>query len=261
MATEFAPRSVLDDLERRSDPVRLFEQAVGAPDVWQRDVLRSDARRVLLNCSRQVGKSTTVATLAVHCALYEPGATILIQTPGLRQSQLAFRACLRVYRALGRPLPADAESAQRLELSNGASITALPGTAATTRGFSAVHTLFFDEASRVSDETYFSMRPVLATSGGRIIAASTPFGTRGWWYEAWRSVEPWQRVEVPASACRRISPEFLAEEARSLGAWWYQREYCCSFQEDQTQAFRHEDVEAAFAEEVTPWRLRTSISA
>jgi len=66
---------------------------------------------------------------------------------------------------------------------------------------------------------------------------------------------------VPASACPRISPEFLAEEARSLGAWWYRQEYCCSFQEDQTQAFRHEDVEAAFSEEVTPWRLRTSISA
>ena len=33
--------------------------------------------------------------------------------------------------------------------------------------------------------------------GGRLVALSTPFGTRGWWYQAWRSEEAWQRYEVP----------------------------------------------------------------
>jgi hypothetical protein len=56
-----------------------------------------------------------------------------------------------------------------------------------------------------------TIRPPLR-GGGRLIALSTPFGTRGWFYDAWRSDEPWAGVEVPASACPRISPVFPTEE-------------------------------------------------
>ena len=37
-------------------------------------------------------------------------------------------------------------------------------------------------------------------------------GRQGWWYEAWRSHEAWERYEVPAEQCPRISREFLDEE-------------------------------------------------
>ena len=61
---------------------------------------------------------------------------------------------------------------------------------------------------------------MLAVSGGRLIALSTPFGKRGWFHAAWRSAEDWDRVKVTAEQCPRISAEFLVEErvlARRLG--------------------------------------------
>ena len=112
-----------------------------------------------------------------------------------------------------------------------------------------------DEAARVSDELYFSVRPMLAVSGGRLVALSTPFGTRGWWYEAWRSVEPWERYRVPATECPRISAEFLAEERRTMGEWWFGQEYGCDFFDAESQPFGREDVEQAFQEEVEAWTL------
>ena len=72
-----------------------------------------------------------------------------------------------------------------------------------------------------------SIRPMLAVSGGRLIALSTPFGTRGWWYEAWRSRESWERYEISASRCPRIAPDFLDEERRAMGEWWFAQEYDC----------------------------------
>ena len=96
---------------------------------------------------------------------------------------------------------------------------------------------------------------MLAVSGGRLVALSTPFGTRGFFYEAWRSAESWERYEVPATDCPRISPEFLEEEKRNMGAFWFDQEYGCRFLEALTQAFRREDVDAAFTEEVTTWQL------
>ena len=67
-------------------------------------------------------------------------------------------------------------------------------------------------------------------SGGRLIAFSTPFGTRGWWYEEWEhGGAGWERFEIPATQCPRIAPAFLAEEQRALGEWWFEQEYLCRF--------------------------------
>src|SRR5581483_11153172 len=224
------------------DPVRLARAAGITPDPWQVDMLRSVAPRMLLNCSRQSGKSTTTAVLAVHTALYEPASLVLLLSPTLRQSQELFRKALDVYRAAARPVPAEAESALRLELENGSRIISLPGKEHSIRGYSGVRLLAIDEAARVPDDLYYSVRPMLAVSGGRLLALSTPFGTRGWWYESWRSEEAWERYEIPATACPRISADFLAEEQRSMGQWWFDQEYGCRFLDAQTQAFSREDI-------------------
>ena len=43
-----------------------------AADDWQAKVLRSSGQNILLNCSRQAGKSTTTAVIALHTAFYPP---------------------------------------------------------------------------------------------------------------------------------------------------------------------------------------------
>src|SRR5581483_3403311 len=132
--------------------------------------------------SRQAGKSSVTAVLAVHVAVYQPGSLVLMLSPAQRQSAELFRKAIDVYRALGRPVPASSETVLRLELENGSRIVALPGKESTIRGFSGVKLLAIDEAARVPDELYLAVRPMLAVSGGRIIALSTPFGKRGWWH-------------------------------------------------------------------------------
>lgn len=93
------------DLALALDPVRLAERGGLRPDRWQVDILRSTAPRMLVNVSRQAGKTTVAACLAVHCAVYLPGSLSLLVSPGERQSGEVLRAAMRVYRALGRPVP------------------------------------------------------------------------------------------------------------------------------------------------------------
>jgi len=40
-----------------------------------------------------------------------------------------------------------------------------------------------------------------------------------------------------------------------MGEWWYDQEYMCQFSEAETQAFRREDVERAFREDIDVWDL------
>ena len=55
-------------------------------DARQVEVLRSDAKRGILNCSRQWGKSTLAAAKAVHRAYTRPESLVLLASPSDRQS-------------------------------------------------------------------------------------------------------------------------------------------------------------------------------
>jgi len=207
---------------------------------------------LLLNCSRQSGKSTMSATIALHRALYHPGSLILCLAPALRQSQELFSKLAGFYRDLGRPVSPLAERKLGLELENGSRVVTLPGTEKTIRGYSGAALLIVDEAARVDDGLYYALRPMLAVSGGRLMMLSTPAGRRGVFFEEWTEGIGWERYEVPASQVPRISEEFLEEERRALPARIFRQEYECSFEETDDQVFSHEDVTAAISEEVTP---------
>jgi hypothetical protein len=170
----------------------------------------------------------------------------------MRQSGELFRKILDHFNAMGRPMPVTAESALRLELANGSRIISLPGDEGTIRGFSGVAMLIIDEAARVADSLYYSVRPMLAVSRGRLVALSTPFGKRGWFHDAWHSSEDWERVKITADQCPRITADFLAEERRALGERWYRQEYLCSFEDVVDAVFAYEDIQAALSDDVKP---------
>jgi hypothetical protein len=157
----------------------------------------------------------------------------------------------------GAPFDPQTESALQIELSNGSRIVALPGgkEGATIRGFSSVALLIIDEAARVPDALYASVRPMLAVSGGRLLALSTPWGRRGWWSDAWHSDAAWERYQVPATDCPRIDAEFLEDERRTLGDFWWRQEYMCEFLDPIEGAFSSEDIKAAMEEDFDTWTL------
>ena len=257
LAAAMQARAASDGARGRPVPtaVELFEQTIGPADDWQRRLLASTAPRVLLNVSRQGGKSLVAAATAYHTAVARPGSQVLIVAPAQRQAVEALRKVLVFHRAWAGDMLAEAETQLRLELVNGSRVIALPGSERTTRGFSAVDLLIIDEAARVDAALYLSVRPMLAVSGGRLLALSTPFGARGWFYEAWRSSENWERYEVPATECPRIAPAFLEEERRTLGEWWFEQEYLCQFVDGMTQSFSQADVDRAFSEGVEAWAI------
>ena len=121
-------------------------------------------------------------------------------------------------RKLGIRPKGDGDNEMSLELPNGSRIVGLPGNEATIRGFSAVSLLLVDEAARVSDDLYLAVRPMLAVSDGALWLMSTPFGKRGFFYEAWaHGGRNGSGSRAPATECPRIRREFLEEERADDG--------------------------------------------
>jgi hypothetical protein len=195
----------------------------------------------------------TAAALALQAAFLEAPALVLLLSPTERQSGELFRDKVkRLYNGLGRPVATTEETALTMTLANGSRIVSLPGKEGTIRCYSGVRLLVIDEAARVPDDLYRTVRPMLAVSGGRLMVLSTPFGKRGFFYQAWAGGAPWKRVKVTADRCPRISPEFLAEERREQGDRWYRQEYECSFEEAEDAVFRQEDIDFALTHPAPP---------
>ena len=210
------------------DPSLLLKARGIEADPWQRELLFSKDRQVLLNCRRQSGKSTVVSALALHTTLYTPGSLTVILSPAQRQSIEVFHKVLEAYNAIDRPIKAEYETQLNLQLTNGSRVICLPGNEETVRCYTP-DLLIIDEASRVPDALYSAMRPSLAVSNGRLIALSTPNGQKGWFYEEWQGDGPWKKVKVIWAECPRISEAQVREDIRALGQAYVDQEYNCLF--------------------------------
>jgi hypothetical protein len=234
-------------------PVTLAAHAGFTLDAWQRDVLTSTAHQIILLVTRQGGKSTVSSIRALHRALYTPASLVLLLAPSYRQSKELFRKVKDALAALPFSVTLASESALELEFTNLSRVVALPAKEVTIRGFSGVSLLIVDEASRVPDELYQAVRPMLAVSGGGILLLSTPFGKRGFFHHEWtEGGAEWHRTKVTARDCPRIPREWLEQERRSIGDWWFRQEYMCEFVETIDQVFSYDDIQRALDDSVTP---------
>ena len=246
--------ALASDLRHALDPVAFASELLDfEPDPWQAKALRSSGKNILLNCSRQAGKSTTTSIIALHTAFYQPRSLVLLVSASLRQSRELFAKVTDFLEKLEPQPVLDEDNRLSFMLDNGSRVVSLPGRGETVRGFSAPRLVVEDEAAFVEDGVYGAVRPMLAVSGGRLILMSTPFGKRGHFFEAWKDGGPeWLRIEVTALDCPRISEEFLEQERNALGDLWFRQEYGCQFLETVDQVFRYDEIERALSDDVRP---------
>jgi hypothetical protein len=264
-------------------PERLFTPLEWKPDTWQLDMLKRSERQTIVLCPRQSGKSLSAAAKALVTALTRPNslsviisrsqhqaAEVLLKVSILHKAWLGELKGRRLDRLKSwQPKPitdydleeADVECVRDNALSkafeNGSRIETFACKGETAVG-TTTDLLILDEAARMPDSVYYSVRPTLAIAQskgkGELVALSTPFGKRGWFYEEWERCEKskkegtksdWRQVSIDVNQCPRITKEFLASEERSMGARWFAQEYGLSFSDAVDSVFSHDDIERA----------------
>ena len=186
-------------------------------------------QRIILNCSRQSGKSTITAILALWEAIQRPKSVIVLDSPSLRQSQELMMKFAEFLSLINKDVKLDSDTKLSVRFANGSRVLALPGSEKTIRGISAVTLLVLDEAAGIPDELYGAVRPMLAVSRGRLILMSTPRGEQGFFFDTWAKSNGWEKIEVPWQQCPRIDPAFIEEERLERGNAWVAQEYECQF--------------------------------
>jgi hypothetical protein len=235
------------------DPVAWAEMISGLDlDEWQKGVLRSTAKRLMLLCSRQSGKSEAVALLAAVIAVR--GGAVIAVGPSLRQSANLFRRMRAHLQKAGARFTR--ETTTEISLVGGGWATCLPGDRPSMlRGLSLRHTgeaaLLIDEAAFTKAELWPVASPMLAAApDARLVMLSTPAGPVGEFHRAWTDESGvFERITVKASDCPRISPAFLEEEKRRLGVL-FEQEYLCKFIASGASVFSADALAAMFAKDI-----------
>jgi len=230
-----------------------FAQRVGFnPQGWQVAAIESEGDRMIFNVTRQGGKSSTAAVIALHETL-TPDSLALIAARDEGKSKEMLRKIRRFCsRSSQRPI---AESKTAIEFANGSRILALCGAEGAARGFSAASLVIIDEAARVSLELLDAISPTLAVKEGRLLVLSTPFGKRGFFYDLWHGDNHWEKHTAICTECPWLSPRFLEGERERMTEAKFAQEYLSEFRETSESAFSYSDVEAAFQESVMEWSL------
>jgi hypothetical protein len=231
----------------RADPSYPFRVLNLTPDPWQARYLADPYPRQALLCCRRAGKSlTSAAKTWTHC-LATPDRTALVFSPTLRQSVEYCRYVRKFDKAAGYPVKVKQTSQTIVEWVNGSRLISLPDSHEGVVGFTPTR-IVIDEASRVSDVLYSSLRPMLAY-GAQLDLLSTPFGKAGFFFEIFGTPARRARFhtwEVSAYDVPRISADFLAEERLELGERWFAQEYELAFNDAIDAVFAADVIAQAF---------------
>jgi hypothetical protein len=251
------------------DASEIMRRAGLDPEFWQRDVLLRRPPRLLLNCARGAGKSTTASTLAIDelvngRALHGLDPLVLIIAPAERQSRNLLRKVRGMYRKLGGMPKPVRDTQHELEIGDGL-LVALPSTE-NVRSYQSVTLLVWEEQSRFisapdgSDPAVDATTPMVAEDG-RIVGLSTPAGQRGSFWRLFTDTltfPEWERVTITGEQSARISARKLADERKRMTPVVFASEYMCSFEDSGNQLFPTDTIRAALTDEVdpieVPWR-------
>ena len=194
------------------------------------EILRSPATVKVMFSGRRFGKTRMMLAAAVEKAVTSPGSTTFYLAPSRK---MAKDIAWRPLKESVTPAWADRvmESTLTIEFRNGSRIT-LAGAdyADSLRGQSA-DLLCIDEFAYVRELEEMwqaALLPMLATSQGTAIFASTPAGGGNFSAELWEKAEStpgWERWNFPTIAGGWVSPQWVEERRSEMDASLWRQEF------------------------------------
>jgi len=226
----------------RSTPSTFVANVLGVtPFEYQTEFLDSDDSRKCFTSGRQVGKSRCCAWYGLHRAATTQNTLVLITAPSLRQSSNLFkqlRTEMSQAGATDATISDDAWGIDRdtqtiIEFENDSEIHCLPTgrNGNQIRGYTA-DLIIVDEAAFIDDSIFEDvLEPMTFATDGELVLASTPYGTSGYFYQAFNDPD-WYSQRVASWDNPLIEDEDLER-----------------FTEGKTRAQIKREVEGRFVED------------
>lgn len=259
------------DVARLRDVAVFAERLIGEP-LWphQAELASSPARFRLVLAGRQVGKSRTLAVVALHHAFTKAEQYVLLISAGEDAAKDLLQQVAGLATAspwLGGSVAADDMS--KVVLSNGSVIRCVPASQRQVRGKS-VDLLILDEGCFIEQALWDAARfTILARPGSRVVMASTPYGKRDKFFATmWRlgmAGEPgYASWHWPSTVSPAVDLDLIEQWRRTDNPRTFAREVLAEWPDDQGAYFTAAELDAMTGDHelVTPaeWSRRALVS-
>ena len=228
------------------DPVVFCTEKLSLrPTEYQTKVLLDESKFLALRWSRQSGKTAVVSARLLWDAVRQPGTSIAIVSPSLRQSKQVLGRIASYARLLPRSL-VSAVQKTRLEFTNASTIEAYPNNPDTIRGPS-LDIVYCDEMGfiRNDNELYGAILFTLSSAkNGRFIASSTPGSKDNLFYKFCTDAKygfsnhyvNWRDAVEPNGPLKREILEVIRAQLEP-DPWRWRREMEAEFAESENSYF------------------------
>ena len=228
-------------------------------DQWQIDyIFKTDPNEnCFLLCTRQGGKTTAMSIKAVELCVnhYKKGEFVLINSITEKQAYHMLAKSLvyaeaKYYSTIKRGN--DKPTMHKILFKNGTGILcyAAGDTGEGLRGYT-IKKLMPDEGSRMTEEYFIAVLPMLSIIRGSMDIGSTPNGTK--WPDGTEKFffkcskdETFKKFYISADDCPRHDPEFLARQKERLPKLAYAQEYMALFTDEMQRLVSEEIVGLSF---------------
>ncbi len=223
-------------------------------DPWQKKYCfdKNIEQDNFLLCGRQVGKTAAMSIRAVELCINHFGEGDLILINSITEKQ-AFRVLAKALAYAESEYPNQIKrdkdnkpTKHRLMFKNGSGILcyAAGDTGEGLLGFT-IKKLMIDEGSRMSEDYFVAVLPMMSVTRGSMDIASTPYGTKHkdgsekFFYTCSKD-EHFKKYYVSAEDCPRHTKEFLAKMKKKLSKLAYAQEFLAMFTDALTSLFPKE---------------------
>jgi phage FluMu gp28-like protein len=182
------------------DPVAFAEIKLEFfPTEFQKRILRSEEKRLIVLAHRQLGKTTILALKVLWRAIYRLNTLHVVVASNENQAK---ELLLKVqqFSVILPEIGKTQSSMSYVTFENGSRILCLSGREQAARGYSSPDTITVDEASRVDDLTWLALVPMTLRGNTQVTLISTPNGQRGFFYRMWmQDSTEWTRFSMKVS--------------------------------------------------------------
>jgi hypothetical protein len=254
------------DLQRMRTDLGYFAHAIGQPLTdWQVEALALESTITVLVAGRQMGKSRSLAVLALWWAYTRSRNRVFI----ISASELGSRRLLAEVRQIvfASPLLSGSaldEQSSLLTLSNGSEIRSAPASEKAIRGWQNDLLLIDEAGSPTADLILSAALPTLtARVGARAVIADSAWAAEGPFYDFARAgsdggdgtVRTFSWVSTVAggsNAAPWVSPSIVAAAKAAMGPMRFAAEYLCQFGSASDAMFSRTLLQRAAAPMVLP---------
>ncbi len=227
------------------DPARFCESLGFKPTGYQQKLLHDKRQFIVARWSRQSGKSHCVSALILWACLRNPGFSVVVLSPSMRQSKIIIRKLNSFLKRLPK-FVAPKPLKTKIEFYNGSIVQAFPNNPETLRGEPGVHFVYIDEFNYVRDDSdlYDAAIFTLGTTNGRFLATSTPGSRNSIFYAMCDPSNPaypnvsrhhvsYKDALEPNGPLKKAILEQIRNQYEKTDPWRWTREMEAEFAEDE----------------------------